>query len=75
MKDIYVSKEAMEEVEEIAFKEMRADFLKEEKPKNGYRVFVPEYKRHVCMGLPSVILAKGDEVKEITGFEAFEYSE
>ncbi len=75
MEDIYVSSEAMKKVKEIAFDQMRADFLKEEKPKNGYRVFVPAFKRHICIGLLTVILAKGDEVKEVVGDEAFDYSE
>ncbi len=75
MCEIDITERAMEEVKEIAFVQMRADFLKEGKPKNGYRVFVPGFKKHICIGLPTVILAKGDEVKEVVGLEAFEYAE
>ena len=39
----------------------------------GYEVFEPYYSRSVCIGLPYVVLKKGDEVRMSTDEESLEY--
>jgi len=40
---------------------------------NGYEVFVPQYRGNPIIGLPVVILQKGDEARISTNQECFEY--
>ena len=40
---------------------------------NGYQVYIPEYKGNPCIGLPYVVLVKGDEVRISTEDESLKY--
>jgi len=41
----------------------------------GYNVYVPIYKGKPCIGLPYVVLVKGEEVRLSTPDESLEYLE
>ena len=40
---------------------------------NGYQVFIPQYKGSPCIGLPYVVLQKGEEVRISTPDESMAY--
>ena len=40
---------------------------------NGYQVYIPQYKGNPCIGLPYVVLQKGEEVRISTPDESMEY--
>lgn len=40
---------------------------------NGYEVFKPVYRQDVAIGLPLIVLKKGDEVRISTPDEAFAF--
>lgn len=40
---------------------------------NGYDVYIPEYDQFSYVGLPFIVLVRGDEVRISTEDEAFEY--
>ena len=42
-------------------------------PWKGYNVYIPQYKGNPCIGLPYVILEKGEEVRISTPEESEEY--
>ena len=42
---------------------------------NGYKVYIPQYKGNPCIGLPYVVLEKGDEIRVSTPEESIEYLE
>ena len=40
---------------------------------NGYQVYIPEYEGNPCIGLPYVVLVKGEEVRLSNEEESLEY--
>ena len=40
---------------------------------NGYEVYEPTYKEYIEIGVPSVVLVKGNEVRVSDVDESFEY--
>lgn len=40
---------------------------------NGYKVFIPQYKGNPCIGLPYVVLQKGQETRISTPDESMAY--
>lgn len=57
----------------IYAEELGAKSYKKGKPWKGYNVYVPVYSEETYIGLPYVILEKGDEVRICTDKEAMEY--
>ncbi len=53
--------------------ELNADDYEEDRSWNGYKVYIPVYDEVVTVGLPYVILVKGDEVRLSTDKEAMEF--
>ena len=54
-------------------KGLHGDGFKRGEDWNGYKVFVPVYKKETYIGYPLVVLAKGDEVRVSTVDESLEY--
>lgn len=61
-----------EKIDEL-MEELQADDYAESVAWNGYKVFVPEYEDNPCIGLPYVVLVKGEEVRISTPEEAIDY--
>ena len=40
---------------------------------NGYQVYIPQYKGNPCIGLPYVVLQKGNDVRISTPDESMAY--
>ena len=59
-------------IQELAF-DLKASSVKRGKDWNGYKVFVPVYRKRCIIGLPYVILVKGDEARISTEEESFAY--
>ena len=53
--------------------ELGAYKAKKGKDWNGYKVFIPLYRGNPIIGLPLVILQKGDDARISTNQESFEY--
>lgn len=62
----------LKKTEEL-IKQLHGDGFKMGKDWNGYKVFVPVYKKETYVGYPLVVLAKGDEVRVSTIDESLEY--
>ena len=39
----------------------------------GYDVYIPEYQKHACVGLPYIVMAREGEVRFSTEEESLEY--
>ena len=63
-----VDKKVLEELEKLGTTdaEKAPDF-------NGYEVYKPVYREDVAIGLPLIVLKKGDEVRISTPDEAFAF--
>lgn len=61
-----------EKVKELVA-DLGAKSYKKGKPWKGYEVFIPQYSGDVCIGLPYVVLAKGEEARICTDEEALDY--
>ena len=55
--------------------DLQADSYKEGISWKGFKVYIPEYKNNPAIGLPYVILVKGEEVRLSTPEESLEYLE
>lgn len=66
--------ELMEEIEDY-MEELNADSYQKGKGWKGYDVYIPEYKQLVYIGLPYVVLVRGEEVRLSTEEESLEYLE
>ena len=53
--------------------ELGADEAEHGKPWNGYEVYIPVYHEVAYVGLPLVVLVKGDEIRLSTGEEGLDY--
>ena len=62
----------MRTVEELK-RQLGAKALRDPIKWNGYLVYVPEYKGNPKIGLPYVILEKGEEVRLSTPEESFDF--
>ena len=61
-----------ERVKELLYELCAKTYIKGKSWK-GYEVFEPYYSRPICIGLPYVVLKKGDEVRICTDKESLEY--
>lgn len=53
--------------------DLNANGVKKGKNWRGYTVYIPQYKKKCYVGLPYVILVKGDEARISTDSEAMAY--
>ena len=63
-----MDEDVLELIEDLGAKK-----CKEGAPWKGYKVYIPQYKGNPCIGLPYVVLVKGEEVRISEPEESLEY--
>ena len=65
----------MEEMIQALIEDLGAKSYKKGVDWKGFKVYIPKYTGNPCIGLPYVVLQKGDEVRLSTPDESLEYLE
>lgn len=63
----------MDEKVKSLLKQLGTNYASKGEDFNGYEVYIPEYSGDPAIGLPLVVMQKGDEVRISTPAECLEY--